>query len=108
MTKHLRQTPLQPEFSETLDPASWDELRAQGHRMLDDMIDFIASVRERPVWQPIPDAVPPCRFAGGLCAFRAGREPRDFADERFLHHDRRPPVQGPFLFSRLHLHHQSI
>ena len=25
--------------------------------MLDDMIDYIASVRDRPVWQPIPDAV---------------------------------------------------
>ncbi|MBB5045286.1 aromatic-L-amino-acid decarboxylase [Rhodopseudomonas rhenobacensis] len=43
--------------SETLDPQDWDELRAQGHRMLDDMIDYIAEVRERPVWQPIPDAV---------------------------------------------------
>src|SRR6185437_1421578 len=32
------------------------ELRAQGHRMLDDMIDYIATVRERPVWQPIPNA----------------------------------------------------
>jgi glutamate/tyrosine decarboxylase-like PLP-dependent enzyme len=43
--------------SETLDPQNWDELRAQGHRMLDDMIDYIATIRERPVWQPIPDAV---------------------------------------------------
>jgi aromatic-L-amino-acid/L-tryptophan decarboxylase len=42
--------------SETLDPKDWDELRAQGHRMLDDMIDYIATIRERPVWQPIPDA----------------------------------------------------
>ena len=25
--------------------------------MLDDMIDYIANVRERPVWQPIPDTV---------------------------------------------------
>jgi glutamate/tyrosine decarboxylase-like PLP-dependent enzyme len=56
MTKLLRQTPLQPQASETLDPANWDELRAQGHRMLDDMIDYIAGVRERPVWQPIPDS----------------------------------------------------
>jgi aromatic-L-amino-acid/L-tryptophan decarboxylase len=46
-----------PEASETLDPQNWDELRAQGHRMLDDMIDYIATIRERPVWQPIPDAV---------------------------------------------------
>ena len=37
------------EASETLDPQNWDELRAQGHRMLDDMIDYIADVRERPV-----------------------------------------------------------
>jgi glutamate/tyrosine decarboxylase-like PLP-dependent enzyme len=45
------------EASETLDPQNWDEIRAQGHRMLDDMIDYIATIRERPVWQPIPDAV---------------------------------------------------
>src|SRR5437016_6942630 len=25
--------------------------------MLDDMIDYVADVRDRPVWQPIPDAV---------------------------------------------------
>jgi len=43
--------------SATLDPQDWDELRAQGHRMLDDMIDYIATIRERPVWQPIPDSV---------------------------------------------------
>ncbi|HSY56697.1 MAG TPA: aspartate aminotransferase family protein [Bradyrhizobium sp.] len=43
--------------SETLDPQNWDDVRAQGHRMLDDMIDTIASIRERPVWRPIPDEV---------------------------------------------------
>ena len=41
----------------TLDPASWDDLRKLGHRMIDDMVDYLASVRERPVWQPFPDAV---------------------------------------------------
>ncbi|HKE90445.1 MAG TPA: pyridoxal-dependent decarboxylase [Gemmatimonadales bacterium] len=41
----------------TLDPASWDDFRILGHRMLDDMVDYLASVRERPVWQPFPDAV---------------------------------------------------
>jgi aromatic-L-amino-acid decarboxylase len=48
-----------PEFekSGTLDPQNWDDIRAQGHRMLDDMIDYIANIRERPVWQPIPDEV---------------------------------------------------
>ena len=57
MTKVLRQASLRPEAGETLDPQNWDEIRAQGHRMLDDMIDYIADIRERPVWQPIPDAV---------------------------------------------------
>ena len=41
----------------SLDPADWDAFRAQGHRMLDDMVDFLAGVRERPVWQKVPDAV---------------------------------------------------
>jgi aromatic-L-amino-acid decarboxylase len=43
--------------SETLDPQNWDEIRAQGHRMLDDMFDYVANIRERPVWQPIPNEV---------------------------------------------------
>ncbi|MGH7613403.1 MAG: pyridoxal phosphate-dependent decarboxylase family protein [Gemmatimonadales bacterium] len=48
-------TPHPPEL--TLDPQNWDELRALGHHMLDDMLDYLAQVRERPVWQPFPDAV---------------------------------------------------
>jgi aromatic-L-amino-acid/L-tryptophan decarboxylase len=46
-----------PGRSETLDPQDWEALRAQGHRMLDDMIDYIAHIRERPVWRPIPEKV---------------------------------------------------
>jgi aromatic-L-amino-acid decarboxylase len=57
VTKVLREAPLHSEASETLDPQNWDEIRAQGHRMLDDMLDYAANVRERPVWQPIPDDV---------------------------------------------------
>jgi aromatic-L-amino-acid/L-tryptophan decarboxylase len=41
----------------TLDPANWDDVRALGHRMLDDMVDYLEHVRDRPVWQPIPDDV---------------------------------------------------
>jgi glutamate/tyrosine decarboxylase-like PLP-dependent enzyme len=41
----------------TLDPASWDDLRTLGHRMVDDMFDYLSHVRERPVWQPFPDPV---------------------------------------------------
>ncbi len=38
----------------TLDPADWTEVRALGHRMLDDMFDYLHDIRQRPVWQPIP------------------------------------------------------
>ena len=44
-------------IEETLDPHDWAEMRALGHRMLDDMLDYLESVRERPVWQPIPEPV---------------------------------------------------
>jgi glutamate/tyrosine decarboxylase-like PLP-dependent enzyme len=45
------------ELEETLDPADWGELRALGHRMVDDMIDFLARLRERPVWRTVPEDV---------------------------------------------------
>jgi aromatic-L-amino-acid decarboxylase len=41
----------------TLDPDDWRDLRAQGHKMLDDMLDYLEHIRARPVWQPIPDDV---------------------------------------------------
>lgn len=41
----------------SLDPADWQEVREQGHRMLDDMFDFLEQIRQRPVWQPAPQAV---------------------------------------------------
>ncbi|WP_256977654.1 pyridoxal phosphate-dependent decarboxylase family protein [Bordetella genomosp. 10] len=70
--------PAEPQAS--LDPADWSALRAQGHRMLDDMFDYLSTLRERPVWQPAPPAV------------RAGfgtplpRRPTDLADahDRFM------------------------
>ena len=40
---------------ESLDPRSWEELRALGHRMVDDMLAYLEQVRERPAWQPVPD-----------------------------------------------------
>ena len=55
MTITQRRQALQSQSSETLDPQNWDEIRAQGHRMLDDMFDYAENIRERPVWSPIPD-----------------------------------------------------
>jgi aromatic-L-amino-acid decarboxylase len=44
-------------YNSSLDPSDWNALRAQGHRMLDDMFDYLEHIRERPVWQPIPREV---------------------------------------------------
>lgn len=41
----------------SLDPQNWDSLRDVGHQMLDEMLDYLQTVRERPVWQPIPPEV---------------------------------------------------
>ncbi|MES2021903.1 MAG: pyridoxal-dependent decarboxylase [Pseudomonadota bacterium] len=38
----------------SLDPAEWSSLRAQGHRMLDDMIDHLEGLADEPVWRPAP------------------------------------------------------
>ena len=54
MTIVQRGRSLQSDSSATLDPDNWDDLRAQGHRMLDDMFDYVADIRARPVWSPIP------------------------------------------------------
>jgi len=42
---------------ETLDPENWEEMRALAHRMVDDAITYLETVRERPVWQPVPEEV---------------------------------------------------
>src|SRR4051812_28012759 len=48
-----------------LDPSDWRALRAQGHRMLEDVLDYVEHIRGGPVWQPIPDDVR-ARFRGPI------------------------------------------
>src|SRR5579864_3068768 len=38
----------------SLDPENWDEIRALGHRMLDEAFDYLATARDRPAWKPMP------------------------------------------------------
>ena len=42
---------------ETLDPKDWSSMAELGHRMVDDMVVYLKSVRDRPVWTHIPDQV---------------------------------------------------
>jgi glutamate/tyrosine decarboxylase-like PLP-dependent enzyme len=43
--------------SRSLDPEDWDEFRALAHAMLNRAIDHLEDVRERPVWQAVPQPV---------------------------------------------------
>lgn len=43
--------------SDTLDPENWGAFRALGHRMLDDILDYLENLRQGPVWRPIPAQV---------------------------------------------------
>ncbi|MCP1211813.1 pyridoxal phosphate-dependent decarboxylase family protein [Acetobacter okinawensis] len=40
-----------------LDPEDWEELKTQGHQMLDEMLENIRHVSQGPVWQPMPSLV---------------------------------------------------
>src|ERR1035438_4259746 len=56
---------LPPSKGRTLDPSDWPGFRTQAHRMLDDILDYTENIRERHVWQPIPDEVR-ARFRSAL------------------------------------------
>ena len=44
-------------YYETLDPEDWDEMRRLAHRMVDDAVEYLITVGDRPVWQAMPEAV---------------------------------------------------
>jgi glutamate/tyrosine decarboxylase-like PLP-dependent enzyme len=44
-------------LEETLDPEDWGSMRALGHRMVDDMMDYLENVRQRPAWQHASEQV---------------------------------------------------
>jgi aromatic-L-amino-acid decarboxylase len=49
-----------PDFTlmeEDLDPQDWQAFRSLGHKMIDDVIDYLENLRQRPVWQPVPENV---------------------------------------------------
>ena len=39
---------------ETLDPDSWTEVQALSHRMVDDAVAHLRTVRDRPIWRSMP------------------------------------------------------
>ena len=43
-----------PDAIPPLDPADWESYRSLAHRMLDESLDYLRDVRERPTWTPTP------------------------------------------------------
>ncbi|HEX7759881.1 MAG TPA: pyridoxal-dependent decarboxylase [Caulobacteraceae bacterium] len=41
----------------SLDPTDWASVRTLGRKMVDDMVGYLQSVRERPVWRSVPAEV---------------------------------------------------
>ena len=41
----------------SLDPEDWNAVRAVGHRMIDDMLDYQRDARSRGYWRSVPDAI---------------------------------------------------
>jgi glutamate/tyrosine decarboxylase-like PLP-dependent enzyme len=37
-----------------LDPEDWEALRRLGHRMVDDIVEHLATLEHQPVWRPVP------------------------------------------------------
>lgn len=40
-----------------LDPANWSTFTSVAHRAVDDMAQHLSSIRDKPVWQPMPESV---------------------------------------------------
>ena len=53
----LESTRLASKAASVLDPSDWDEFRALGHRALDDAIDYLAGLSERPAWEAVPPEI---------------------------------------------------
>ena len=70
-----------PEEHVSLDPADWSTYRQLAHEALDDALDLLQTVRERPLWQPVPAEVrnsfrgpAPREGAGAEAAYQELRE----------------------------------
>jgi glutamate/tyrosine decarboxylase-like PLP-dependent enzyme len=46
-----------PHAEETLDPIDWSNATAVAHQIIDDSISYLRNVRDRPVWQEMPEPV---------------------------------------------------
>ncbi|MEM7763796.1 MAG: pyridoxal-dependent decarboxylase [Pseudomonadota bacterium] len=45
----------QSDVPRTLDPEDWEAARQTAHTIVDDMVDYLMSIRDRPAWRSVPD-----------------------------------------------------
>lgn len=45
----------EPSLLDPIDEPGWERVRATGHRMVDDLVARLSSIRDTPVWRPLPD-----------------------------------------------------
>lgn len=57
MTQATHPPQAQAHAEETLDPSDWEAFRRLGHRILDETLDHLASLRDQPAWRPMPQSV---------------------------------------------------
>ncbi len=43
-------------WEENLDPKDWEEYRALAHRTLDDMVEHLRTIRDKPAWKAMPES----------------------------------------------------
>jgi aromatic-L-amino-acid/L-tryptophan decarboxylase len=56
-SEYLTSIPLDDALELSLDPKGWKAFRSLAHKALDEALEFVERVRERPVWQPMPAEV---------------------------------------------------
>lgn len=42
---------------ESLDPENWKTMTELGHQMIDDMMEYLQKIDQKPVWQPAPEII---------------------------------------------------
>ena len=73
---------------ENLDPQDWESMRALGHRMVDEVVRTLSTVRDRPPWQHAPDQVR-AHFEGSM---PINPQPPDEIYDEFLEYIQPYPV----------------
>lgn len=51
----MEETITKPEIG--LDPAAWNDIKTLGYQIIDDMVDYLKNIGDRPAWTPIPQEV---------------------------------------------------